>query len=129
MLSLKLEICVLILLSTGSVHPSPRPFLQDIDLLQEAGNLSRDLNSIYTGWVNSSFIYPYYLKGSTIVNDLYGSVNRTGLIVAGAVLLGVSGYAFLSELNAIPNVDGVAQGVKDIQGFMDGVISRFQVLF
>ena len=84
------------------------------------------------------------MQGSTIVNDLYGSVNRTGLIVAGAALLGVSGedgqrtehfmtsiagYAFLNELNAIPNVDGVAQGVKDFQGFMDGVISRFQVLF
>ena len=63
MLSLKLEISVLILLTTAPVHPSPRPaFLEDIDLLQEAGNLSRDLNSIYTGWVNSSFIYPYYLK-------------------------------------------------------------------
>ena len=99
-------------------------------------------------------------QGSTIVNDLYGSVNRTGLVVAGAALLGVSGqlscfrgalfseiskienkhyirnksiyfypgYAFLSELNAIPNVDGVAQSVKDLQGFMDGVISRFQVI-
>ena len=67
------------------------------------------------------------VQGSTLVNDLYGTVNRTGLIVSGAALLGVSGYAFLNELNAIPNVDGVAQGVKDLQGFMDGVISRFQV--
>ena len=39
----------------------------------------------------------------------------------------LAGYAFLNELNAIPNVDGVAQGVKDLQGFMDGMISRFQV--
>lgn len=68
------------------------------------------------------------MQGSTIVNDLYGSVNRTGLVVAGAALLGVSGYAFLNELNAIPNVDGVAQGVKDLQGFVGGVISRFQVI-
>ena len=37
------------------------------------------------------------------------------------------GIAFLNELNAIPNVDGVADGVKSFQGFMDGVVSRFQV--
>jgi len=127
MFPFKVEISLLLLLTTASVDPNPVPgLLEDVDFLEEAGNLSRDLNSIYTGWVNSSFIYPYYLKGSTIVNDLYGSVNRTGLVVAGAALLGVSGYAFLSELNAIPNVDGVAQSVKDLQGFMDGVISRFQ---
>ena len=66
-------------------------------------------------------------QGSSIFNDLYGSVNRTGLVVAGAALIGVSGIAFLSELNAIPNVDGVADGVKGFQGFLDGVFSRFQV--
>ena len=38
------------------------------------------------------------------------------------------GIAFLNELNAIPNVDGVADGVKSFQGFMDGVVSRFQVI-
>ena len=31
------------------------------------------------------------LQGSTYVNDIYGLVNRTGLLVAGAGLLGVSG--------------------------------------
>ena len=56
-------------------------------------------------------------------------MNRTGLVVAGAALIGVSGIAFLSELNAIPNVDGVADGVKGFQGFLDGVFSRFQVKF
>ena len=60
-------------------------------------------------------------------HDLYGSVNRTGLVIAGAALIGVSGLAFLGELNAIPNVDGVADSVKGFQGFMDGVFSRFQV--
>ena len=33
----------------------------------------------------------YHLQGSTIVNDFYGSVNRTGLVIAGAALLGISG--------------------------------------
>ena len=69
MLSLKLEISLLLLLTSGPVSPKPG-FLEDIDLLQEAGNLSRDLNSIYTGWVNSSFIYPYYLKVSDRLNAL-----------------------------------------------------------
>ena len=62
MFSFKVEISVLLLL-TASANPSPVPgFLDSLNLLEEAGNLSRDLNSIYTGWVNSSFIYPYYLK-------------------------------------------------------------------
>ena len=109
MFPFKVEISFLLLLTTISVDPTPVPgLLEDVNLLEEAENLSRDINSIYTGWVNSSFIYPYYLKvgnylvlteriiisplqGSTIVNDLYGSVNRTGLVVAGAALLGVSG--------------------------------------
>ena len=30
-------------------------------------------------------------QGSTYVNSIYGQVNRTGLTVAGAALLGVSG--------------------------------------
>ena len=36
-------------------------------------------------------LYIVLFQGSTIVNDLYGSVNRTGLILAGAALVGVSG--------------------------------------
>ena len=63
MFPFKVEISLLLLLTTASVDPNPVPRLfEDVDFLEEAGNLSRDLNSIYTGWVNSSFIYPYYLK-------------------------------------------------------------------
>ena len=63
MFPFKVEISFLLLLTTASVDPNPVPgLLEDVDFLEEAGNLSRDLNSIYTGWVNSSFIYPYYLK-------------------------------------------------------------------
>ena len=63
MFPFKVEISFLLLLTTASVDPSPvRGLLEDVNFLEEAGNLSRDLNSIYTGWVNSSFIYPYYLK-------------------------------------------------------------------
>ena len=72
MLSYKIEISLLLLLTSAPVSPSPVSggFLEDVDILQEAGNLSRDLNSIYTGWVNSSFIYPYYLK--VFITDLAG---------------------------------------------------------
>ena len=45
------------------------PGLPDLDLVEEAfsdlgdlDSLGRDFSQIYTGWVNSSFIYPYYLK-------------------------------------------------------------------
>ena len=63
MFPFKVEISFLLLLTTASVGPSPVPgLLDEVDFLEGAGNLSRDLNSIYTGWVNSSFIYPYYLK-------------------------------------------------------------------
>ena len=31
------------------------------------------------------------IQGSSIFNDVYGSVNRTGLVIAGAALIGVSG--------------------------------------
>ena len=35
----------------------------DFEFLDEAvGDVGRDFSQIYTGWVNSSFIYPYYLK-------------------------------------------------------------------
>ena len=33
----------------------------------------------------------------------------------------------MNELNAIPNVDGVADSVKGFQDFLNGVFSRFQV--
>ena len=36
-------------------------------------------------------ITKYFVQGSTYVNTLYGQVNRTGLVLAGAALLGVSG--------------------------------------
>ena len=39
----------------------------------------------------TALICTLHLQGSTIVNDLYGSVNRTGLVIAGAALIGVSG--------------------------------------
>ena len=79
-------------------------------------------------WLGLGLTTPIFLfQGSSIFNDVYGSVNRTGLVIAGAALIGVSGLAFLGELNAIPNVDGVADSVKGFQGFMEGVVSRFQV--
>ena len=46
------------------------PALPDLGLVEESlsdldlDSLGRDFSQIYTGWVNSSFIYPYYLKVS-----------------------------------------------------------------
>jgi hypothetical protein len=58
-------------------------------------NLGKDLNNIYTGWVNASnALYPWFLTGSTYKNDLYGALgNRTGMIVVGVALLGGTGQS------------------------------------
>jgi len=91
------------------------------DILTATETIGKDLNNIYTGWVESSFLYPYYLKGSSYVNTFYGQVNRTGLIVAGAALLGFSGVIFLGELNALPSLESMAKGIKDVEGIMDNI--------
>ena len=80
MFPFKVEISFLLLLTTASVGPNPVPgLLDEVDFLEGAGNLSRDLNSIYTGWVNSSFIYPYYLK----VGNYLFLTGRTNIPIAG----------------------------------------------
>ena len=57
---------LLILLLVSRCSPDVIP---DLDLVEETlsdlgdlESLGRDFSQIYTGWVNSSFIYPYYLK-------------------------------------------------------------------
>ena len=58
------------------------------------------------------------------MRELDKIIKSLDIYIQGFLYLGI---AFLNELNAIPNVDGVADGVKSFQGFMDGVVSRFQV--
>ena len=41
-----------------NIHPLVKESLSELDL----NSIGRDFSQIYTGWVNSSFIYPYYLK-------------------------------------------------------------------
>ena len=65
---------LLILLLTKCLNSDPRGLVDersrqsrfldvDLDFLDDAvGDVGRDFSQIYTGWVNSSFIYPYYLK-------------------------------------------------------------------
>jgi len=92
------------------------------NILTATESIGKDLNNIYTGWVESSFLYPYYLKGSSYVNTFYGQVNRTGLIVAGAALLGFSGVILAGELDALPSLEGMAKGIKDVEGIMNNIL-------
>ena len=42
------------------------------------------------------------VKGSSLVNGLYGGVRRPGMILAGLALLGAGGVLFLNEIDALP---------------------------
>ena len=61
---------ILTVLLLFSRHSPAEPLFSEVpgvpdvgDILEDSvGNLGRDFNSLYTGWVNSSFVYPYYLK-------------------------------------------------------------------
>ena len=46
--------------SDPDLIPDIGTFLEDSGQLLD--NSARDFSQIYTGWVNTSFIYPYYLK-------------------------------------------------------------------
>ena len=59
-----------VLLVTRVTHSDP-DLIPDIEtFIEDSGQLldnsARDFSQIYTGWVNTSFIYPYYLKVSTM---------------------------------------------------------------
>ena len=65
-------------------------------------DLGKDLNNIYTGYANvTGGFFPFLLKGSTYTDTIYGALgNRSGMIIAGAALLG--GTGLLSERFTIP---------------------------
>lgn len=90
--------------------------------------LGKSVNSIYTGWVNSSnLLYPWFLKGSTIGDTLYGATgNRTGMIMAGAAVLGGTGYYFLNEINAVPSLESMARQMTQAT---NSVLSTFKGFF
>jgi len=123
----KNEYILLILVLTSYVQSNQRSSPKFVDvsgltssLVKATGSISKDLNNIYTGWVDT-VLYPVYLKGSTYVNTLYGQVNRTGLVLAGAALLGVSGVVFLGEVNALPSLESMAKGLRDVEGIMNNM--------
>jgi len=64
--------------------------------------------------VNSTFI-PSYLKTSSLVNTVYGQLNRTGLLLGGALLLGTGGLLFLNQLAPMPSLPSLS----DVMLFMN----------
>ena len=56
-------------------------------------DFGKDLNNIYTGYANvTGGFFPFLLKGSTYTDTIYGALgNRSGMIIAGAALLGGTG--------------------------------------
>ena len=58
------ELLVLLLLvPRGPLALALEPKVPALSFLEESlHSAGRDFSQIYTGWVNSSFLYPYYLK-------------------------------------------------------------------
>ena len=58
------ELLVLLLLvPRGPLVLALEPQVPALSFLEESlHSAGRDFSQIYTGWVNSSFLYPYYLK-------------------------------------------------------------------
>ena len=77
----------------------PNVFETKTSMLADFG---KDLNNIYTGYANvTGGFFPFLLKGSTYTDTIYGALgNRSGMIIAGAALLG--GTGLLSECFTIP---------------------------
>ena len=59
-------------------------------LSNATSELREDINAFFIGTVETGLV-PNILKGSIYLNEVYGLVNRTGLIVAGVALVGISG--------------------------------------
>ena len=66
-------------------------FLNSQNISNSTTNLARTVNEFFIGILETGGLIPSVLKGSTFTNSIYGFVNRTGLLVAGAGLVGISG--------------------------------------
>ena len=73
----------------GNRH-KPR-FLNPQNVSNTTTSLARTVNEFFIGVLETGGLIPSVLKGSTFTNSIYGFVNRTGLLVAGAGLVGISG--------------------------------------
>ena len=66
-------------------------FLNPQNISNTTTSLARTVNEFFIGVLETGGLIPSVLKGSTFTNSIYGFVNRTGLLVAGAGLVGISG--------------------------------------
>ena len=64
-------------------------FLRSLNVSNTISSLAVD--ETFIGVLETGGLIPSILKGSTFTNTIYGFVNRTGLLVAGAGLVGLSG--------------------------------------
>ena len=73
-------------------HEVDKPrFLNLPNISNTTTSLARTVNEFFIGVLETGGLIPSVLKGSTFTNSIYGFVNRTGLLVAGAGLVGISG--------------------------------------
>lgn len=93
-------------------------------LSNATSELREDINAFFVGTVETGLI-PSILKGSIYLNEVYGLVNRTGLIVAGVALVGISGYYFLNENQILPRADDLANNIKNVPDFLSSVLRRY----
>jgi len=102
----------------------PNVFETKTSMLADFG---KDLNNIYTGYANvTGGFFPFLLKGSTYTDTIYGAFgNRSGMIIAGAALLGGTGYYFLNEINAVPSLEGMARMITRTSNDLVGAVGSY----
>jgi len=102
----------------------PNVFETKTSMLADFG---KDLNNIYTGYANvTGGFFPFLLKGSTYTDTIYGALgNRSGMIIAGAALLGGTGYYFLNEINAVPSLEGMARMITRTSNSLVGAVGSY----
>ena len=72
-------------------EPNQQRFLDSSKISATTSHLARTVNEFFIGVLETGGLIPSVLKGSTFTNNIYGFVNRTGLLVVGAGLVGISG--------------------------------------
>ena len=118
-------------------------FLNSQNISNKTSDLARTVNEFFIGILETGGLIPSVLKGSTFTNSIYGFVNRTGLLVAGAGLVGISGkqailiiayvyfsssgYYFLRDARALPRMDTVIDSALRIPNLFSNFMNKFYV--